>query len=148
MEYVKLQLGCLAVIFFIVFSYFREIGVDLKKKNYSLFNAILINAIVYIFFDGLTAYTVNHLDTVSHTANLICHLCFMISIDTMVFLMFLYILSITDGFPRKITKWILICFPYAVNLAILFLTLNSLEFIHGKTTNYSMGFPAYTCYSL
>ena len=148
MEYVKLQLGCLAVIFFIVFSYFREIGVDLKKKNYSLFNAILINAIVYIFFDGLTAYTVNHLDTVSHTANLICHLCFMISIDTMVFLMFLYILSITDGFPRKITKWILICFPYAVNLAILFLTLNSLEFIHGKTTNYSMGFPAYTCYSI
>lgn len=146
MEYFKLQIGCLAVIFFIIFSYYREVGVNRKKISYSLFEAILINAIVWIIFDGITSYTVNNLETVNHSLNLILHLCFMISIDTMVFLMFLYILSITEGFPPKIWHWILICSPYALNLFALFFTIDSLEFIQGKTTNYSMGFSAYTCY--
>ena len=146
MEYFKLQIGCVAVIFFIIFSYYREVGVNRKKISYSLFEAILINAIVWIVFDGITAYTVNNLEIVNHTLNLILHLCFMISIDTMVFLMFLYILSITEGFPPKIWQWILICSPYALNLFALFFTIDSLEFIQGKTTNYSMGFSAYTCY--
>lgn len=146
MEYFKLQIGCLAVIFFIVFSYYREVGVNRKKISYSLFEAILINAIVWIIFDGITSYTVNNLESVNYSLNLILHLCFMISIDTMVFLMFLYILSITEGFPPKIWHWILICSPYAINLFALFFTIDSLEFIQGKTTNYSMGFSAYTCY--
>lgn len=146
MEYFKLQIGCLAVIFFIVFSYYREVGVNRKKISYSLFEAILINAIVWIIFDGITSYTVNNLESVNYSLNLILHLCFMISIDTMVFLMFLYILSITEGFPPKIWHWILICSPYALNLFALFFTIDSLEFIQGKTTNYSMGFSAYTCY--
>ena len=146
MEYFKLQIGCLAVIFFIVFSYYREVGVNRKKISYSLFEAILINAIVWIIFDGITSYTVNNLESVNYSLNLILHLCFMISIDTMVFLMFLYILSITEGFPPKNWHWILICSPYALNLFALFFTIDSLEFIQGKTTNYSMGFSAYTCY--
>ena len=92
MEYIKLQIGCLAIVFFLIFLYLREVGVDPKKRTYSLFSAIYICAIVWIIFDGATSYTVNHLETVNYTLNLIFHMCFYVSIETMVFLMFLYIL--------------------------------------------------------
>ena len=147
MQYFKLQIGCLAIIFFVIFTYLREVGVNRKKKDYSLFTAIYINAITWLIFDGLTAYTVNHLDTISRTTNLVFHLCFMISIDTMVFLTFLYILSITDGFSKKKWKWGFICAPYGVILFILFTTISSLEFIQGKYTNYSMGVSALSCFA-
>lgn len=153
MEYIKLQLGCLAVVLFIAFTYLREKSLNkVDKVKYkhkhrcSLFTAMLINAIIWIIFDGLTAYTVNHLECVNNALNLVLHLCFMISASTMVFLTFLYILHITDSYPKSALKWILICLPYATSLVILFTTFYFLKFVHGKATNYSMGFSAYTCF--
>ena len=77
MEYFKLQMGCLAVVFFIVFIYLKENGVKKNKRNYSLFTAIYITAILFILFDGITAYTVNYLDWVNYKLNLVLHLCFL-----------------------------------------------------------------------
>ena len=148
MEYIKLQIGCLAIVFFLIFIYLREVGVDSKKRSYSLFSAIYICAIVWIIFDGATSYTVNHLESVNYTVNLVFHMCFYVSIDTMVFLMFLYLLSITEGFPPKIIHWVVICAPLAINLVILFSTINSIEFIQSEISNYSVGGPASTCYSI
>ena len=92
MEHFKLQIGCLAIVFYVVFSYLNEVGVNRKKINYDLFTAIYICGIVWLIFDGITAYTVNNLETVNRKVNLFCHFMFMVSIDTMVFLMFLYML--------------------------------------------------------
>ena len=147
MEHFKLQIGCLAIVFYVVFSYLNEVGVNRKKINYDLFTAIYICGIVWLIFDGITAYTVNNLETVNRKVNLFCHFMFMVSIDTMVFLMFLYMLYITEGFPSKFPYWLIIVLPYAINLIILFFTLDSLEYIKGEITYYSMGMPAYTCYS-
>lgn len=104
MEYIKLQIGCLAIIFFIIFLYLREVGINKNRKEYSLFTSIYITAILFIIFDGITSYTVNHLDTVNHQANIIFHLCYYICIQMLVFLMYLYILSITEGIPTKISQ--------------------------------------------
>jgi len=147
MERCKLQFGCLAIIFFIIFTYLREVGVDTKNRKYSLFTAIYLSAIIWVIFDGITAYMVNNLDSVNLTLNLACHLMFMISIDTTVFLMFLYILAITEGFPPKFYQWTIIVSPFAINLFFLICSIKDLYFIQGKTTAYSMGIPAYTCYS-
>ena len=146
MEYIKLQIGCLAVVFFVIFTYLREVGVNKKEKKYDLFTAIYITAITWIIFDGITAYTVNHLSDVNNTLNLIFHFMFMVSIDTMVFLMFLYILQITDGLPQTKEKLIITISPYAINIIILSLSIPSLDYVEGQTTNYSMGIAAYTCY--
>ncbi len=151
MGFIKLQLGCLAVVFFIVFNYLKEQqqdGIDIKKPAFSFFTAIYLNAIVWLVFDGLTAYTVNRLDCVKRSTNLILHLCFLISIDTMVFLMFLYILHITESFPSKKWVWVLVCLPFAVSIIVLFTSFNSLEFVQGRHTNYSKGTAAYTCYAI
>lgn len=146
MDHFRLQIGCLAVIFFIIFSYYREVGVDRKKREYSLFIALFINAIVWIFFDGLTAYTVNHPESVSERANLLFHVAFMVSIDTMVFLMYIYIQSMAKSYSNKILKWIFIIVPYASSLIFLFATAHKLEYTQGKITNYADGLPVITCY--
>lgn len=147
MDHFRLQIGCLAVIFFIIFTYYREIGVNTKKKEYSLFVALFINAIVWIFFDGLTAYTVNHPESVSSRANLLFHVAFMVSIDTMVFLMYIYIQSLAKSYANKILKWFFIITPYVFNILVLFFTAHKLEYAEGKITNYAVGFPVYTCYA-
>lgn len=154
MEYFKLQLGCLVVVLFIAFTYMRENfqGKSDKTKymhrhRCSLFTAMLIDAIVWIIFDGLTAYTVNHLESINLELNLILHLCFMISASTMVFMTFLYILHITVSHPKSVIKCALLCFPYVANLVILFVFFRSLEFVHGKSTNYSMGISVYSCFT-
>lgn len=146
MEYFKLQIGCLAVVFFIIFIYHRQIGINKNPKNYSLFTAIYITAIFEIIFDGITSYTVNHLESINHTLQLIFHLCFFIGINFLIYLMFIYILSITDRLPKKIFYWIIISLPLLVNLVIMIFNLNSLEFVEGKITNYSIGIPAQTCF--
>lgn len=81
MEYFKLQIGCLAILFFIIFIYLRQVGVNKDYKNYSLFTAIYINAIVAVTLDGITAYTVNHLNSVNYLLNAILHFAFYISLD-------------------------------------------------------------------
>ena len=102
MQYIKLQVGCLFVVLFIVLNYFREIGIKNKKFKLSLFGAIVITAIIQLFFDGLTAYTVNNLETVKPILNLIFHLCFLISMNTIVFLVYVYILDVTERLPDKL----------------------------------------------
>ncbi|MBQ1972521.1 MAG: HD domain-containing protein [Treponema sp.] len=148
MQYFKLQVGCLSVVLFIILNYFREIGIKNKKFKLSLFGAIVITAIIQLFFDGLTAYTVNNLETVKPILNLIFHLCFLISINTMVFLMYVYILDVTEKFPTKLWKKIFIFTPYIGTILAIFISINKLEYIHGKTTNYSMGIPVYACFTI
>ncbi|MBS7242603.1 MAG: hypothetical protein KIG77_09540, partial [Treponema sp.] len=64
MHYFKLQIGSLFVVLFITIDYVRQ--TRCKNRNLScnkLFDALLIVSSWFIFFDGLTAWTVNHLDT-------------------------------------------------------------------------------------
>lgn len=146
MEYIKLQIGCLAIIFFIIFLYLREVGINKNRKEYSLFTSIYITAIMLIIFDGITSYTVNHLDTVSYQANIIFHLCYYICIQMLIFLMFLYILSITEGIPPKIWQKIFISLPFAISIIICFFLIDDIKFLQGSISNYSSGGSATSCY--
>ena len=146
MEYIKLQLGCLVVIFFVIFLYLREVGINKNRTNYSIFTSIYITAIVLIIFDALTSYTVNHLDIVSYNTNIIFHLCYYICIQMLVFLMFLYILSITDGIPPKIWQKVVISLPFAVSIVVCFFFTDELKFVQGSISNYSEGGSATACY--
>lgn len=146
MEYIKLQIGCLAIIFFVIFLYLQEVGVNKNKNQYSLFTAIYITAIMCIFFDGLTSYTVNHLDIINHSLNLIFHLCFYFSIQMFVFLMYIYILSLTDKIPSKIWQKLMISFPFVISVIISLFFINDVVFIQGSISNYSDGISTIACY--
>ena len=116
-EYSKLQIGCMLIVIYIAFIYFRERYAYKVKKKEIVFELLLFTGIVSIAFDGITAYTVNSLNKVPVLLNDIFHACFLCSLDAIVFLIFLYIMDITRGLPKKRKARIIISLPFAVNMA-------------------------------
>ena len=76
MEYCRLQLGCLLIVGYIGFIYFRECRRYHKKLSSSMFNIILIVSMVCILFDAITAVTVNYPESVHPVWNKGLHLVF------------------------------------------------------------------------
>ena len=145
-EYSKLQIGCLLIILYVAFIYFRERYAYRIKQKELTFELLLFAGICGIPFDAITAYTVNHLDIVPIVVNHILHAFFLCSIDTFVFLIFIYILDITRGMPESWKTRVLILIPFIINIAVVIAYIPVLEYRHGDITNYSMGISAYTCF--
>ena len=146
MEYFKLQAVCLIIILYIVMIYCGELRRIKKNHRFSFFDGLLLLSIVCLILDGTTAYTVNHLDVVNNTANMILHMLFFLALDSVIFLLFLYMLSNTGGLPKKRWQRLLLYSPYFINILIVVLSIGSLEYRIGRDTNYSMGIPVYACF--
>lgn len=141
-----MQIGCLMILFYIAFIYLRECKNYHQALKHTFFDELLLLGIFSVIFDGVTAYTVNHLEAVPDVFNRILHALFLGSIDAVIFVLFLYMLYMTGAYPREKKKQMLLFVPFAVNLVLVLVSIGSLEYIRGKVTNYSMGIPAYTCY--
>ena len=146
MEYCRLQIGCLIVVLYISINYFWVCRRTKKEKKITIFDCLLVVSIVGLLLDGVTAYTVNHLEAVLPMVNRILHMFFLISVDAVIFIMFIYVLTITEGFPKSRKKCVLLYMPFVVNVLLVVLNIGTLEYREGKITNYSMGVSAYTCY--
>ncbi len=146
MEYCKLQVCCLAIVLYIAFCYYRDVFRMKTRRKPIVFDGLLICGILELIFDGATAYTVNHLDTISMAVNDWLHLFFLGMVDTFIFLGFLYVLVITDGFPKTVKKKVILYTPLVINLLVLLFTIDSVEYRQGELSNYSMGVAVYTCY--
>lgn len=148
MNYFKLQLGCMAIIFYITIAYAKEKkkqGEVYRKKPFML---LLVMGLVSIFFDGASAYSVNHIEEVGMVFNMLLHLFFLISLDTFIFGIYVYMLSITKGIPKSIKSKVMIVLPYLINVGIVIVNIPYLEYREGRITNYSTGWSAYTCFAM
>ncbi|MGN1373500.1 MAG: HD domain-containing phosphohydrolase [Candidatus Coproplasma sp.] len=145
MENVKLQAGCLFIIIYILVSCLREKAKGERRRS-GIFFALIAAGIAEIVFDGVTAYTVNALGVVPDALNLILHLCFLLSLDLFIFIVFIYILSISEGLPSKKGYLALIITPFVINVAVVSAFIWQLEYRTGTTTNYSMGISVYACF--
>ena len=146
MEYCKLQIGCLLIVLYIAFIYCKERRRFQKKQRFSLFDRLLVLGIFCIITDGMTAYTVNHLDSINETLNRVLHMFFLIGLDSVIFSMFVYMLLITGGLPKKTSGKLLLNLPFVVNVLVVVLNMDLLEYCEGVSSNYAMGVPAYTCF--
>lgn len=146
MDHCKLQLGCLFILIYIGIIYLKECKEFHHNLNSTFFDEIYVIGIVSVILDGITAYTVNNTETVNPVLNLVLHGLFYVSIDTVIFAMFMYMTKITGMFPRKKLFKFLIYAPFVLNIILVFTNLGSVEFIQGNTTYYSRGFSAYTCF--
>ena len=145
MERITLQLGLLVVLIFILVSYIYSLYKS-KKLKFNLFFLILIISIFYMLFDGITVLFVNDVIKVSRVTNIIFHALFLLSIDIFVFLSFYYLLTSETDIKIKTYIKVITFIPLIVNCLTVLITIKDLEFIHGVTTNYSMGVAVYTCY--
>ena len=143
MQFVKLQLGCLLAIAYIEISYIRATMKGKIPCN-PFFDALLAVAPWAVFFDGLTAWTVNHMDIVPEFWNRSAHLLFFLSMDLTVLITTGYIYDRLLGFRNQEKEGLLLGLPGTISLIIA--GLGELVYIPGKTTWYSMGFPVYVCY--
>ena len=146
MLHIKLQLGCLIVLSYVAFIYLKEYKNNYGKLKDTPFDELLILGITSVILDGATAYTVNDPDCVSPIVNKILHVLFLCSLDSVIFVLFLYILHITGAWPKKKSARVIIFIPYIINIILLFCNTGNLEYIQGKVTNYSMGASVYTCF--
>ena len=147
MQYVKLQIGCLVVILYIVVTYVRA---TLKSKFIcnKLFDALMIIAPWAVFFDGFTAWTVNHLEAVPEWVNTFGHLFFMIFMDLTIIVTALYMYGQIVGFCKEHKKKnLLLLIPGIISLVLIAAGMNKIEYIQGNTTFYSMGFSVYVCFA-
>ena len=85
MEYCKLQIGCMIIVLYVACIYIREKQIYQMKRKNVLFETILAAGIVGIFFDGATAYTVNHLAEIPASVNTFLHLCFLSFLDVFIY---------------------------------------------------------------
>lgn len=146
MEHIKLQAGALLVLLYIAFVYFRDCRKFKRELKETFFDELLLVGMFSVILDGVTAYTVNHLDTVNPVLNMILHAMFLISLDTVIFVLFLYMLRITGSYPVKLRTKFLLNAPFFLNIIIVVVNIGSLEYREGEMSNYSMGVSAYTCY--
>lgn len=146
MEYCKLQIGCMLIILYIVFVYIKEGRRFRLKRKWFVFDGLLVVAVLELLFDGLTAYTVNHPECVHETVNLILHLLFLLSLDFFIFCLFLYMISITTGLPKRKSRRLLLYSPFLVNAVLVVGNIPTLKYYEGELSNYSMGISAYTCF--
>lgn len=148
MIHFKLQLGCFLICLYVAVLYLWERKVYRQTQREPLFDRLLALGLTSIFLDGTTAYTVNHLDRIPVAINDLLHLLFLLSLDSIIFLMFYYVLSITRGLPQRAAIRWLLWLPLTVSAGLVILGLPKLHYLHGNYTNYSMGIPAYTCYAM
>lgn len=146
LENCKLQIGCLVIVLYLAFIYYKERRRFHLSRGITLYDILLCAGIFCLLMDGITAYTVNHQEQVHPTVNLILHGLFLTSIDVIVFLMLLYMLDATEGLPKSWKKRLLLCMPILVNILIVMMNLHSLEYRRGEVSYYSMGVSVYTCF--
>lgn len=146
MEYCKMQLGCLVVLFYVAFVYIGECRQFKKNLKDTLFDELLTMAVVSVIFDGITAYTVNNLETVHPVVNKLFHLLYMVSLESVIFFLFLYIMLLTGMYPQKLAGRLVVFGPYVLSVGVIVFNIDSIKYIEGNISNYSSGISAYSCF--
>lgn len=137
----KMQFACFLILLYMTHHLFNE--KKLRKEN-CLFYIMHHIAILSVAFDGITAYTVNHIFTVGECFNRAMHLCFFLSLNATVFFLFLYLLKVTIGLS-ECKKWKIVI-PSIIEficMSSVLLNYRSLDYNYGKYTDYSMGMAVY-----
>ena len=93
---------------FLVMALIAYVSFSAEKKHsllHETFSALLVTVLVHLVLDGITVYTVNHLDTVPRLFNNIIHRLFISSMVLVIFLFYQYISILVaeeTGKPRKL----------------------------------------------
>lgn len=148
----KMQFACLLILFLIGYTTWTE-GSYLDKRNgrkncNTYFDIMFFVAEISVIFDGITAATVNHYTEIPLYLNIIFHFCFYVSLQLFFYFLFFYFLDKTDVLSPSKRKRILLSLPQIISIVLTLYYIPQIEFIQGKTQNYSSGTSAYITFSM
>ena len=139
----RMEIALFLVLGFVAFIYFTA-----EKKYTQLhktFSALLVVMLVHLVFDGITVYTVNHLESVPRTLNDAAHRIFIGTMILVFFLFYQYIAILVEeetGKPRHLD-------PAAKVFLLIAMLGDMLLPVHYAVTpmgNYSDGIHVVFCY--
>ena len=140
---VKTPITCVLFMIYMIVFYYRKPHVPIKSTK--IFQRLIAVALLNSLFDLITIYTVNHREVVPELVNLIAHIIYLMSILGFVYLLFLYMRSYLETnlrFSDRIR--ILQTLPFVMSTIGIFIL--PITYVHGKTTDYSLGPKAYALY--
>ena len=140
----RMEIALILVIAFIAYVYF---GAERKHTLlHRIFSVLLVALLVHLAFDGITIYTVNHLDTVPALLNGIVHRIFIGSMVFIVYLFYKYIAVLVEEETGKARSLDLAAKIFLV-LAEAGVFLLEIEYIRTPEGNYSAGSYCVVCYA-
>lgn len=141
---VKTSAACLLLMLYMVGFYYRKPHIPVRSTR--IFQWLIAVAIVDSSFDLITICTVNHRDVIPDSVNLIAHIIYLLSILWFVYLLFIYMRSYLEIILRfSVTVRILHSLPVVASAVGIFVL--PITYVHGKTTDYSLGPKAYALYA-
>ena len=142
----KLQIGSMLIVAYYIAIFIKQTAGNKYVKCSTTYKMILAISPICIFFDGATAWTVNHLDIVHPLLNRLLHLGFYLSMDALCILIFYNMVFATLG-RGTIKRNMLIAIPGLVLVTIVIAFIGQVYFVIGTTSNYSMGVSVIATYS-
>ena len=141
---VKTSAACLLMMIYMIGFYYRKPHIPIKSTR--IFQWLIAAAVLSSLFDLITICTVDSRDVVPDSLNLAAHIIYLLSILGYVYLLFIYMRSYLETNLRfsNVIK-ILHSLPFIVSTVGIFLL--PITYVHGKTTDYSLGPKAYALYA-
>lgn len=140
---IKTPAACLLLVLYMIGFYYRKPHIPIKSTR--IFQFLTGAAVINILFDLITIYTVNHRDIVPESVNLAAHIIYLMSILGFIYILFLYMRSYLEGkIEFSKTARALQTLPFV--LSTLGILLLPITYVHGETTDYSLGPKAYALY--
>lgn len=140
----KTPAACLLFMLYMVGFYYRKPHIPIKATR--IFQWLIAVAIVNSSFDLITIYTVNHRETVPDLINLIAHTIYLMSILGFIYLLFVYMRSYLE-INLRFSKIIRILHSLPVAVSTIGILVLPITYVHGETTDYSLGPKAYALYA-
>lgn len=142
----KMQFCCGLILLYLGLVYRKECSTYHLNWRKTFYYKLWLVGCIATFFDGVTAYTVNRLESVPFQLNFVLHAIFLVSLDGVMYLLFSYIISLTEtkrhlAIQKKVCQTV-----FFINTIFIILTMPYLDYRQGTITNYSMGLPVYACF--
>lgn len=139
----KFQILGLLVIGILFINYCRDRKLPLMSTR--IFTIFMIFAASNIVFDGLTVYTITHLDSVPAVLNRFVHQVYIWTLNSLLYCLYFYVLILSENQKRISTKQLILrSIPYGVS--VIAIIVAPLRYYVSETAFYSYGLMADTVY--
>ncbi len=140
---IKTSISCLLFMIYMIGFYYRKPHIPIKSTQ--IFQRLIGVALLNASFDLITIYTVNHMDVIPEHVNLIAHIIYLMSILGFIYLLFRYMRSYLET-NLKFSKEVRFFHSLPAVISTVGIIVLPITYVHGKTTNYSLGPKAYALY--
>ncbi len=140
---IRMEIACFMVLLFMIIMYF---SFPRKKTRINhVFSALLVLAAINLIFDGITIYTVNHLDKVPLLLNNFVHKIFIGTMVGTFYLTYRYIVLLVEEESGYHLKMVAVS-AFILVLAVLGVIVLPIIYVETPNGNYSFGPAAYVIY--